>query len=63
MFTDETKEYYKENYEKKNRKKGRGLNIPERLYRDYHKCCIDEGKSMSEEIRLFMTEKVKENKK
>jgi len=55
------KKYYEENYEKKNHKRGRGINVPERLFRDYHKLCVGKGVSMSKEIRLFMTGEIMDN--
>ena len=61
MITEEEIEkYYKENYEKKNHKRGRNIHIPERLFRDFHKTCIDEGTSMSKKIRIFMIRVVME---
>ncbi len=60
MSKEEIKKYFEEHYEKKNRKRGRGINLPERLYRDFHKICIDRGKSMSEEVRLMVTEYIME---
>ncbi len=63
MVTDEEiKKYFKEYYEKKNIKRARSINIPERLFKDFHKLCIDKGISMSEELRYFMTNKIMENK-
>ena len=64
MISDEeTEKYFKENYEKKNKKRARSINIPERLFKDYHKFCIDEGESMSKRIRLLMVGDMLENKR
>ncbi len=64
MITDEEIEkYFKEHYEKKNQKRGRSINVPERLYRDFHKFCIDQGETMSEKIRKYMVKEMLENKK
>ena len=64
MISDQEAEgYFKEHYEKKNEKRGRSINIPERLFKDYHKFCIDEGESMSKRIRLLMIRDMIENKK
>jgi len=52
---EEVEKYFKEHYEKKNHKRARSINVPERLYRDFHKLCIDKGKSMSKVITHFMT--------
>ncbi len=60
---EEVEKYFQENYEKKNRKKARSVNIPERLFKDYHKFCIDLNESMSKRIRLFMVKEMIENKK
>ncbi len=64
MISDEEIEkYFKENYEKKNFKRARSINIPERLFKEYHKFCIDKNESMSKRIRLFMVKEMLENKK
>lgn len=64
MYSDqEVKDYFKENYEKKNFKRARSVNSPQRLHTDFHKLCVEKGVSMSAEINLFMTSKIMENKK
>lgn len=63
MDRDGIKEYYEENYEKKNHRKGRNINLPDRLYKDFHKICIDNDRFMSAEIRIMVTQYIMDNKK
>ncbi len=63
MISDkEAEDYFEEKYEKNNHKRPRSMNVPERLFKDYHKTCIDLGKSMSKEVRIHMVKTILENK-
>ena len=62
VSNEEAERYFKEHYEKKNQKRARSINIPERLFKDYHKFCIDEGENMSKRIRLLIVKDMLENK-
>ncbi len=52
-----------ENYEKAGKNRARNFNIPEKLFRDYYKFCVDRGESMSKRIRLVMIRELLENQK
>ncbi len=59
---EEAEKTFEEKYEKKNKKRARSINIPERLFKDYHKFCIDKNESMSKRIRIFMVKDMLESK-
>ncbi len=49
---EEAEKYYKEYYDKKNMKRGRSINICDKLYRDFHKVAIDKGESMAKIVLM-----------